>query len=71
MEKTLVPDKKFVTKSILVSLISSLLSYLFCGIFIHLVALTKNPGPGFFNWLWLVTVLGFILTFIISIPNFI
>jgi len=49
-------------------LISSLLSFLFIGVFIHLIALTKNPASGFFNWLWLVTVLGFILTFIISIP---
>jgi len=68
MEKSLLPDKKFVTKSILVSLISSLFSFLFIGIMVHVIALSKDVGPAFFNWLWLVTALGFILTFIISIP---
>ena len=68
MEISLLPDKKYVTKSILVSLISSIFSFLFIGVFIHLVALSKNPGPEFFSWLWLLTGLGFILTFIISIP---
>ena len=68
MEKSLFPDKKFVTKSILVSLISSLLSFLFIGILIHVIALSKDVDPAFFSWLWLITVLSFILTFIISIP---
>ncbi|MBN2410268.1 PH domain-containing protein [candidate division KSB1 bacterium] len=68
MEKSLVPDKKFVTKSILVSLISLLVSYLSCGVFIHLIAYSKGSGPYFFSWLWVITILGFIFSFLISVP---
>lgn len=68
MEKVLVPHKKLVTKSLLVSLISSFFSYLFCGVIIHLVALTKKPVPDFFDWLWLITVLAFLFTFVLSVP---
>jgi uncharacterized membrane protein YdbT with pleckstrin-like domain len=68
MQKSLVPDKKFVTKSILVSFLSTLATFASLAAFIHFIAYTKGNNAETIRIIWSISAVAFVVTFVVSIP---
>jgi len=68
MSRTLFPDKKLITKTVIVSFISSLLSFASLGGFVHFIVYMKEKNPNIISTIWFIATIAFFVTWIISIP---
>lgn len=68
MEKILLPHKKYVTKSIIVSCCSSVGFYGLIAGLVHLIAVSKRAEPAVVSAIWQITLLAVLITILVSIP---